>query len=132
MLLALNGSKSKEGPLFTHTNQKGANAFFLSTIVFLPSVLSQRRISQTKMSELIRLLQRKKERFFFFQLNYLQLILIMFRTCFLKHHANNIHAKITKLIKKSSFFLIYKCSGKTINAALISASYLGFINLMHN
>ena len=93
MLLALNGSKSKEVPPFTHSNQKGANAFFLSTIVLLHSVLSQRRISQTKMSELIRLFQRKKEGFF--QLNYLQLMIFMFRTCFLKLHANNIHAKIT-------------------------------------
>ena len=36
MLLALNGSKSKVGPLFTHPNQKGANAFFQSfQITFL-------------------------------------------------------------------------------------------------
>ena len=61
MLLALNGSKSKEAPLFTHTNQKGANAFFF-TIVLLHSVLNQRGISQTKMSELILLLPGKKER----------------------------------------------------------------------
>ena len=61
MLLALNGSKSKVGPLFTHPNQKGANAFFLSTIVLLHSVLSQRRISQTKMIELTRLFQKKKD-----------------------------------------------------------------------